>query len=91
MRCIFAPGGSNNYVIEDNYLDGRGTNYTIYAPRETGRAGNKINRNRMLRARYGYTACVRLGVTVTEFNGNRDAGTDAPIAPDDGAGGSCSN
>ena len=88
---IFAPGGSNNYVIEDNYLDGRGTNYTIYAPRETGRAGNKINRNRLLRARYGYTACVRLGVTVTEFNGNRDAGTDAPIAPDDGAGGSCSN
>ncbi len=88
---IFAPGGSNNYVIEDNYLDGRGTNYTIYAPRETGRAGNRINRNRLLRARYGYTACVRLGVTVTEFNGNRDAGTDAPIAPDDGAGGSCSN
>ena len=88
---IFAPGDSNNYVIEDNYLDGRGTNYTIYAPRASGRSGNRINRNRMLRARYGYTACVRLGVTVTEFNGNRDAGSDAPIAPDDGAGGSCSN
>ena len=88
---IFAPGGSNNYVIEGNYIDGRGTNYAIYAPREAGRVGNKINRNLMLRARYGYTACVRLGVTVTEFNGNRDAGTDAPIAPDDGAGGSCSN
>jgi hypothetical protein len=89
--AIFAPGGSNNYVIQDNYIDGRGTNYAIYAPREPGRVGNKINRNRILRARYGYTACVRLGVTVTEFNGNRDAGTDAPIAPDDGAGGSCSN
>ena len=38
---IFAPGGSNNYVIEDNYLDGRGTNYTIYAPREAGRSGNR--------------------------------------------------
>ena len=88
---IFAPGGSNNYVIEGNYIDGRGTNYAIYAPREAGRVGNKINRNLILRARYGYTACVRLGVTVTEFNGNRDAGTDAPIAPDDGAGGSCSN
>jgi hypothetical protein len=88
---IFAPGGSNNYVIEDNYLDGRGTNYTIYAPRESGRSGNKINGNRMLRARYGYTACARVGVTVNEFNGNRDAGTGAAIAPDDGAGGSCSN
>jgi hypothetical protein len=88
---IFAPGASNNYVIEDNYIDGRGTNYAIYAPREPGRVGNKINRNRIFRARYGYTACVRLGVTVTEFNGNRDAGTDAPIAPDDGAGGGCSN
>lgn len=88
---IFAPGGSNNYVIEDNYIDGRGTNYAIYAPREAGRVGNKINRNRIFRARYGYTGCVRLGVTVTEFNGNRDAGTDAPIAADDGAGGSCSN
>jgi hypothetical protein len=88
---IFAPGGSNNYVIADNYLDGRGTNYTIYAPRESGRSGNKINGNRMLRARYGYTACARVGVTVNEFNGNRDAGTGAAIAPDDGAGGSCSN
>ena len=89
--AIFAPGGSNNYVIEDNYIDGRGTNYSIYAPREPGRVGNKINRNRIFRARYGYAGCVRVGVTVTEFNGNRDAGTDAPIAPDDGAGGSCSN
>ena len=40
---------------------------------------------------YGYTACVRLGITVTEFNENRDAGTGALISPDNGAGGSCSN
>jgi hypothetical protein len=40
---------------------------------------------------YGYTACVRLGVTVTELNDNRDAGTGALLAPDSGAGGSCSN
>ena len=32
------------------------------------------------------TACVRLGVTATEFNDNRDAITGAPIAPDSGAG-----
>ena len=37
-----------NYVIEDNYLDGRGTNYTIYAPRTSKRNGT-VNRNRMLR------------------------------------------
>ncbi len=50
-----------------------------------------INRNRMQRAAFGYTACVRLGITVTEFNENRDAGTGALISPDNGAGGSCSN
>jgi hypothetical protein len=38
-----------------------------------------------------YTACVRLGVTVTEFNDNRDAATGALIAPDNGVGGGCTN
>ena len=42
----------------------------------------------MYRGVYGYTACVRLGITVTEFNENRDAGTGALISPDNGAGGS---
>ena len=32
-----------------------------------------------------------LCVTVTEFNDNRDAITDAVIAPDRGAGGACTN
>ena len=41
----------------------------------------------MLRG-FGDTACVRLGVTVTEFNDNHDAVTGAPIAPDSGAAGS---
>ena len=50
-----------------------------------------INRNRMHSGVYGYTACVRPGITVTEFNENRDAGTGALISPDNGAGGSCSN
>ncbi len=50
-----------------------------------------INRNRMLRGAYGYTACVRVGITVTEFNENRDNITNAPIGPDNGAGNACFN
>ena len=51
-----------------------------------------INRNKMYKGVYGqYTFCVRLGTTVTEFNGNRDAGTDAPISADNGVGGGCTN
>jgi hypothetical protein len=45
----------------------------------------------MMRGAYGYTACVRPGVTVTEFNDNRDAITGRLIAPDNGAGGGCTN
>ena len=30
-------------------------------------------------------------MTVTQFNGNRDAGTGAAIAPDNGVGGGCTN
>jgi hypothetical protein len=44
----------------------------------------------MLRG-YGYTACVRLGVTVTQFNGNVDHLTGAALSPDNGAGGGCTN
>jgi hypothetical protein len=40
---------------------------------------------------YGYTACVRVGVTVTQFDGNRDAFTDALVNPDNGVGGGCTN
>jgi Bacterial TSP3 repeat len=87
---IIATGSSTNYRIEDNYIDGRGASYAIYAPRSGGGAGNLFNRNRMLKG-YGYTACVRLGVTVQEFNDNRDATTGALIAPDNGVGGGCTN
>jgi hypothetical protein len=75
--------------IEDNYLDGSKASYAVYAPRQPS-SNIFINDNAMLSG-YGYTACVRLGVTVTEFNGNRDAGSGALIGPDNGAGGSCSN
>jgi hypothetical protein len=40
---------------------------------------------------YGYTACVKLGVTVTTFTGNVDAGTGAALPPDNGSDGGCTN
>jgi Bacterial TSP3 repeat len=88
---IFDVGGSGRDIwVEDNYLDGRGSSYTLYANRQPSTNVN-INRNRMHRASFGYTACVKVAETVTEFNDNRDAITGAGIAPDNGAGGSCSN
>jgi hypothetical protein len=89
---IIMMQGSDNprsYRIEDNYIDGRGASYAIYAPR-VQTSDIRINRNRLLKG-YGYTACVRLGVTVTEFNDNRDAATGALLGPDNGADGGCSN
>jgi hypothetical protein len=83
-------GSQSNVWIEDNYLDGRGASYALYANRSASPNVN-INRNQMYRGTYGYTACVRLGVTVTAFNENRDAVTGALIGPDNGVGGGCSN
>ncbi len=82
-------GSQSNVWIEDNYLDGNGAAYAIYANRQPS-PNVHINRNRMLKG-YGYTACVKLGNTVTEFNDNRDATTNALLPPDNGAGGSCTN
>ena len=82
-------GSQANVWIEDNYLDGRGASYALYANRSPSR-NIHINRNRMYKG-YGYTACVRRGETVTTFNENRDAGTGALLSPDNGAGGGCSN
>jgi hypothetical protein len=82
-------GSQSNVWIEDNYLDGRGASYALYANRSAS-TNVFINRNRMLKG-YGYTACVRLGVTVTEFSGNVDHLTGAPITPDNGSDGGCTN
>ena len=49
-----------------------------------------INRNRIQRAAYGYTACVRLGVTVTSST-TTVIRYGRVISPDNGAGGWCSN
>jgi Bacterial TSP3 repeat len=80
---------NSNVRIEDNRLDGSRASYALYAPRSQTH-DVYINRNRMLRG-FGYSACIRLGVTVTECNDNRDAITGALIAPDNGVGGGCTN
>jgi hypothetical protein len=89
---IMATSGTPNsdVHVEDNYIDGRGASYAIYANR-TPTHDVYLNSNKIYKGVYGYTACMRLGVTVTEFNDNRDFGTNALISPDNGAGGSCSN
>jgi hypothetical protein len=81
---------NSNARIEGNYIDARGASYAIYAPRSKTH-DVYINRNRMHRGVYGYTACVRPGVTVAQFHGNRNVGTGARIGPDNGDGGGCSN
>jgi len=84
-------GPESSVWVEDNYIDGRGASTAIYAPRAQTH-DVYINRNKMYKGVYGqYTFCVRPGTTVTEFNGNRDAGTDAPISADNGVGGGCTN
>ena len=87
---IIANTAGDNVRIEDNAIDGSRAGYAIYAPR-SARSAWFINRNRMQRGAYGYTACVRPGTTVTEFTGNRDFGSGALISPDNGARDSCSN
>jgi Right handed beta helix region len=82
-------GSQTGVTIEDNYLDGRGAAYALYVNRQPS-TNVFVNRNRMLKG-YGYTACVRLGVTVTEFIGNVDDVTGAPLAADNGSDGGCSN
>ena len=69
---IIAYEGDDDVRIEDNWIDGQGSSYAVYAPR-TAKSAWFLNRNRLGRGVYGYTACVRLAVTVTEFTGNVDA------------------
>jgi hypothetical protein len=84
-----ADGPNSNVWIEDNYIDGRGASYAIYLNRVQTH-DIYVNRNQMLKG-YGYTACVRLGITVTQFDQNKDAGTGALLSADNGAGGGCTN
>jgi hypothetical protein len=75
---------NHNVRVENNYIDGRGASYAIYAPRAQT-TNIYINSNRLLSG-YGYVACAKLGTTVTEFNDNRDANTNQLITPDNDGG-----
>jgi hypothetical protein len=86
---IIGNTSGDNVRIEDNMIDGGQSSYAIYAPR-TAKSAWFINRNRFGRGVYGYTACVRLGVTVTEFSQNTDT-SGAAVSPDNGVGGGCTN
>jgi hypothetical protein len=87
---IIGNTSGDNVRIEDNRIDGQGSSYAIYAPR-TAKSVFFINGNRLGRGVYGYTACVRRGVTVTSFSGNVDASTGNAVSADNGSGGGCSN
>jgi len=80
----------DNVRIEGNWIDGQGASYAIYAPR-TAKSAWFINNNHLGRGVFGYTACVKVGNTVTSFAGNIDLSTLAPIGPDNGVGGGCTN
>ena len=77
--AIIATSAGDNVRIEDNLIDGSHAGYAVYAPRSS-RSAWFMNRNTMQRGAYGYTACVRPGTTVTEFNANRDLGSGALIS-----------
>jgi hypothetical protein len=76
-------GTQNTRVwIENNLLDGTGASAAVYSPRQAAQA-IYINNNRMRKGASGYTIGVRVGVTVTEFNGNVDHDTGRPVTASD--------
>ena len=87
---IIGNTSGDNVRIEDNMIDGGHSSYAIYAPR-TAKSAWFINRNRLGRGVWGYTACVKVGNTVTEFNQNTDATTGAAVSADNGFDGACTN
>jgi hypothetical protein len=87
---IIAYQGDDDVRIEDNWIDGQGASYAVYAPR-TAKTAWYLNRNKLGSGVYGYTACARPGVTVTEFIGNTDLTSGAAMFADNGVGGGCTN
>jgi hypothetical protein len=79
--CIIMWDGSGtqnaNVLIENNRLLGAGAAYTIYTPRQGPLTNVRIRNNRFGRATFGYNG----GITslVTEWSGNVDDQTNAPI------------
>jgi len=66
--------------IENNRLIGTGASYALYAPRQPA-SNIYINNNRFMTGVGGITNSVRVGVTVTEFNGNVYDDTGLPVSP----------
>jgi hypothetical protein len=76
-------GAQNARVwIEDNRLLGTGAAWALYSPRQTA-SQIYINRNRFMPGVYGVTNGVRVGTTVTEFNGNVYDDTGRPVSAND--------
>jgi hypothetical protein len=69
---------NSNVRIENNRLDGSRGTYTLFAPQSPA-SQIYINNNRILPGIYGYTTGVNVPTTVTEFNGNVDDTTGAPL------------
>ena len=80
---IMHTGGdpqNHDWRIEDNRLDGGGCSVALYCPRATA-SNIFVNNNRMLKGVFGgYTDSCR-GTHVTEFAGNVDDGSGAPLRP----------
>jgi hypothetical protein len=77
---MYTGGGTQNsrVWIENNRLDGGRAAFALYAPRNPA-TDIYINNNRMVRGVYGYADSVSVPSRVTEFNGNVDDVTGAPI------------
>jgi hypothetical protein len=73
------PQNSNAW-IENNRLLGEGCSFALYCPRQFAASGGiYVNNNRFQRGVFGYTDSCRVGDTITEFNGNVDDATGAPL------------
>jgi Bacterial TSP3 repeat len=66
--------------IENNRLLGGGTAWALYSPRQPA-SEIYINDNRFIPGVFGTTNGVRVGTTVTEFNGNVYDDTGRPVSP----------
>jgi hypothetical protein len=80
--CIIMWNGDDpqntRVQIVNNRLIGTGTAYSLYTPRRPA-SQIYINNNRFIPGVFGVTDSVRIGMTVTEFNGNVHDDTGRPI------------
>jgi hypothetical protein len=82
--CIIMWNGDNpqntRVQIVYNRLIGTGTAYALYTPRQSADQ-IYINNNRFRSGVFGVTDNARVGVTVTEFDGNAYDDTGRPVSP----------